>query len=127
MQEPHTITVLNFPDNKVTVEFLSSTPTLPLVVTPLIKDLDLIAWGQANQSRLDRYLQQFGAILFRDFFISDVMAFENFLNTIAGNLLEYQYWQYHLDCCLPIQCGSLAHAGPYTPAHHCNQIRWPGQ
>jgi alpha-ketoglutarate-dependent taurine dioxygenase len=91
MQEPHTITVLNFPDNKVTVEFLSSTPTLPLVVTPLIKDLDLIAWGQANQSRLDRYLQQFGAILFRGFFISDVMAFENFLNTIAGNLLEYQY------------------------------------
>jgi alpha-ketoglutarate-dependent taurine dioxygenase len=91
MKEPTTINALYFPDNMVTVDFLSPKHTLPLLVKPLIKDLDLIAWGQAYQSRLDQYLQQYGAILFRNFSISNEMAFEQFLNTVAGNLLKYQY------------------------------------
>ena len=88
MKEPTTINALYFPDNMVTVDFLSPKHTLPLLVKPLIKDLDLIAWGQAYQLRLDQYLQQYGAILFRNFSISNGMAFEQFLNTVAGNLLE---------------------------------------
>jgi len=80
-----------FPDNMVTVDWVGPTHTLPLVVKPLRPDIDLIAWGQANQSRLDQYLQEYGAILFRNFSISDVVTFEQFLNAVAGNLLEYQY------------------------------------
>lgn len=91
MKESHTISAVYPPDNMVTVDFLSPRHTLPLVVKPLMKDLDLIEWGQVYHLQLDQYLQQYGAILFRNFSISDAMAFEQFLNTVAGNLLEYQY------------------------------------
>jgi len=91
MKEPHKLNTVYFPGNTVTVDFLSPNHTLPLVIKPHIKDLDPIAWAQAHQSRLDQYLQEYGGILFRNFSISDAMTFEQFLNTVAGNLLEYQY------------------------------------
>ena len=75
----------------VKAEFFTTQESLPLIIKPIVEDLDLIEWGKSHRQALEQYLHQYGAILFRNFPISGTTVFEKFLKTIGGELLEYQY------------------------------------
>lgn len=62
---------------------------LPLLVTPAIEGVDLVAWTERNRSLIEDYLQRHGAILFRNFDIRSTTTFELFIRAAASELLEY--------------------------------------
>ncbi|MEH2243331.1 TauD/TfdA family dioxygenase [Nostoc sp.] len=75
----------------IKTEFLQSENTLPLVVKPAIEGLNLILWAASNREWMETKLLHHGGILFRDFNIKAVSEFEQFIQTISGELLEYSY------------------------------------
>lgn len=62
---------------------------LPLVISPQVEGLNLVAWSRDHRSRIIDFLLQHGGILFRRFQV-DMSAFEQFIQTVAGELLEYR-------------------------------------
>ncbi len=70
--------------------FFSEDRALPLVVEPGGQAVDLIDWTKANRDVLDRWLHQFGAVLFRGFPLDDVAVFQTFLAAASDNLLDYK-------------------------------------
>ena len=62
--------------------------TLPLVIRPLVADLDLADWAAANAARLETDLLRHGAILFRGFGIDAPEAFEGFARTLCPDLFN---------------------------------------
>jgi alpha-ketoglutarate-dependent taurine dioxygenase len=64
---------------------------LPVVIRPAVEGLDLIAWSEGNPAVIEKFLTQYGAILFRDFTIAGISAFENLIETVSGGLLDYTY------------------------------------
>jgi alpha-ketoglutarate-dependent taurine dioxygenase len=70
--------------------FLPESRTLPLVIEPLIESVDLSAWGANNKELIEARLADHGAILFRGFKVREAAAFENFVRSVAGELLEYR-------------------------------------
>lgn len=77
--------------NTVHVDFLSSRKTLPVLLQPKHRVLNLAEWGKPNRNGIEQYLHRYGAILFRNFSIPDTDTFQNFLVDVAGSLIEYQY------------------------------------
>jgi alpha-ketoglutarate-dependent taurine dioxygenase len=73
----------------VTAQPLYADKDLPLLVEPAVDGVDLVAWAEGNRALIDEYLQQHGAILFRDFDIRTTINFEQFVRASAGELLEY--------------------------------------
>lgn len=71
--------------------FLSDGGTLPLLLEPAVEGLSLVNWATSNRQQLEQQLLQFGAILFRGFNVNTVDEFEQFMKSIAGELLEYSY------------------------------------
>jgi alpha-ketoglutarate-dependent taurine dioxygenase len=61
---------------------------LPLVVRPMLSEIDPIEWAK-NDSELEADLVAHGAILFRDFPLRSRAAFEAFARAISPELLEY--------------------------------------
>jgi alpha-ketoglutarate-dependent taurine dioxygenase len=62
---------------------------LPLVIEPLVGDLDLSEWVRNNLELVERRLLEHGAILFRGFDVSDVSRFEEFARVVAPGLVNY--------------------------------------
>src|SRR6185436_5462029 len=62
---------------------------LPLLVEPAIAGVDLVAWAKRNRALVEEYLDKHGAILFRNFSLSDTASFEQLIKATAGELLEY--------------------------------------
>jgi amino acid adenylation domain-containing protein len=62
--------------------------TLPLVIRPLVADLDLADWAVANAAQLESDLLRHGAILFRGFGIDSPEAFEGFARTLCPDLFN---------------------------------------
>ncbi len=78
-------------DELIKTSYLQSNNSLPLIVQPNVDALNLPVWTQHNRSWIQNQLLQYGGILFRDFKVKSVTEFEQFMQAIAGNLLEYSY------------------------------------
>ena len=64
--------------------------SLPLLIQPTVDGVNLVAWAANNQDLIATYLLKHGGILFRNFQVSNVAHFEQFIRTVAGELLEYR-------------------------------------
>jgi alpha-ketoglutarate-dependent taurine dioxygenase len=75
----------------INFEYFNSQNSFPLIVKPNIEDLSLTAWADSDRSQVEIQLLRHGAILFRGFKVDGIEGFEQFIQTIAGNLLKYDY------------------------------------
>lgn len=75
----------------IRTSYLQSESSLPLVVQPNLDNLNLAIWTQNNRSWIQSQLLQHGGILFRGFNVKDVDDFQQFIQALSGNLLEYSY------------------------------------
>jgi alpha-ketoglutarate-dependent taurine dioxygenase len=78
------------PEQLVKVELLETGRTLPLVVRPALKGVDLLAWATDNRALVEARLLEHGAILFRDFGVSSATEFERLIGAMSGETLEYR-------------------------------------
>jgi alpha-ketoglutarate-dependent taurine dioxygenase len=63
---------------------------LPLVITPVVDNVDLAGWCVSHAEEVERYLERHGAIIFRGFPLAGPPEFEAVATTIAGELFaEY--------------------------------------
>lgn len=75
----------------IQTSYLQPESFLPLVVQPNLDNLNLAIWTQNNRSWIQNQIFQHGGILFRGFNVKDVTEFEQFIQALSGNLLEYSY------------------------------------
>jgi alpha-ketoglutarate-dependent taurine dioxygenase len=68
---------------------LSAGKPLPLVIQPNFEGVDLSTWGAANREFLETKLNTHGALLFRGFGLRTQAEFEEFLNAISLNVMNY--------------------------------------
>lgn len=61
----------------------------PLVLSPTIDALDLVAWVTANREDIERQLLKHGAVLFRGFDLRSPQQFGMFARAVSPELLEY--------------------------------------
>jgi len=54
-------------------------------------EVDLISWAKNNRQKIQEELQKSGGILFRNFTIGSIAAFEEFCLTFCTELLQYTY------------------------------------
>lgn len=66
--------------------FVSS--ELPRVISPAVRDLDLVEWTANNLSTIESELLRYGAILFRGFKVNSPGQFEKFATTICPELFN---------------------------------------
>lgn len=64
--------------------------SLPLVLTPTVEQVNLVAWATSNRELIATDLQKHGGILFQNFQVNGVAEFEQFIRTVSGELLEYR-------------------------------------
>lgn len=79
------------PTDLVKVELLQPEQPLPLVIKPAVAGINLVTWAANNRDAIASYLLQHGGILFRNFDITEVTQFEQFIQTLSGMLLDYSY------------------------------------
>jgi alpha-ketoglutarate-dependent taurine dioxygenase len=70
---------------------LGSDTALPLLIGPAVDGVTLIDWAASNRGLVEQRLLSYGAILFRGFNLSAIDDFERFMQTLAGDLLDYSY------------------------------------
>lgn len=76
-------------EDVVQESFLPGTAA-PVVLTCTIPGVDLGGWMQENKLLVGRYLNQYGGILFRNFGVSTVPRFKQFVDQLELNALEYK-------------------------------------
>jgi alpha-ketoglutarate-dependent taurine dioxygenase len=64
--------------------------TLPLVIQPVVRSLDLVAWARSNRDFIESSLLKHGGVLFRGFKLKAVEEFEQLVKGTCGELLEYK-------------------------------------
>jgi alpha-ketoglutarate-dependent taurine dioxygenase len=74
----------------VEAKFLQPHQFLPLVVTPALEEVNLVAWAKQNRDFIEAELGKWGGLLFRNFKVSDPTQFEEFITAVSGELLEYR-------------------------------------
>ena len=77
--------------DRVEVSALTSTNRLPLLVQATKPDISLEKWIIQNRDLVDFRLLEHGGILFRGFDLSDAMAFEQVVDSVSGEALDYVY------------------------------------
>jgi len=70
----------------VKTSYLDSAPGLPLVVQPAVEGVDLAEWAAGSRDRIEEWLLQHGALLFRGFASDSVAEFERFARTVTHQL-----------------------------------------
>jgi alpha-ketoglutarate-dependent taurine dioxygenase len=78
------------PHSLVKPGYLSEGATLPLVIKPAVRGIDLISWAKGNRGYLETEILKHGAILFRDFSVREVDEFGQFVNAVSGELMTYR-------------------------------------
>jgi alpha-ketoglutarate-dependent taurine dioxygenase len=73
----------------VKTEYFHDTGTLPLIIRPEVRGLNLGTWAESNRDYIEEQLLKHGALLFRGFNVSGAVEFESFIKTLYGELLEY--------------------------------------
>jgi len=66
---------------------LSEGKSLPLIIEPIIADVDLVEWSSGNRETLQQWLLQHGALLFRGFMMDDPARFEMFAQVLCDGAL----------------------------------------
>jgi alpha-ketoglutarate-dependent taurine dioxygenase len=64
---------------------------LPLVIQPTVKGVNLVTWAESNRAFIETHVLRHGALLFRNFTVSGVKDFEQFIQVISGGALEYRF------------------------------------
>lgn len=64
--------------------------SLPLVIQPTVAGVNLVAWAKSHQKLITTQLLKHGGILFRSFQVNGVGEFEQFIRTVAGEVVEYR-------------------------------------
>lgn len=63
---------------------------MPVLCQPVLEGINLLTWVANNQELINRILLQHGGILFRNFQIKEIAEFENFIQIVSGDLIEYR-------------------------------------
>ncbi len=63
---------------------------LPLILTPSVAGVDLLAWAEANRAGIEEKLLRHGALLFRSFGLQGTEGLQAFVRAVCGDLLEYR-------------------------------------
>ncbi|AFZ23809.1 putative taurine catabolism dioxygenase [Cylindrospermum stagnale PCC 7417] len=77
--------------NLIKSEVLKPEQQLPLVIQPAVDSVNLVSWSSSNRDWIETKLLQHGGLLFRNFQVHNNSEFENFIQAIAGELIEYSY------------------------------------
>jgi alpha-ketoglutarate-dependent taurine dioxygenase len=75
----------------IKTELIQPEQPLPLVIKPAVDGVNLLTWAANNREFIETKILQHGGILFRNFKIIEITEFEQFIQTVSGNLLEYSY------------------------------------
>ncbi|NEU77737.1 TauD/TfdA family dioxygenase [Nostoc sp. UIC 10630] len=78
-------------ENLVTTSFLESNQQLPLLIQAAVDGINLVNWASNNRGWIEKQLIQYGGLLFRNFPVNTHSEFANFMQAIAGELIEYSY------------------------------------
>lgn len=78
-------------ENLVTTNFLEPDQQLPFVIQPAVDGVNLVSWATSNRDWIEKQLIQYGGLLFRNFQINTHSEFANFMQAVAGELIEYSY------------------------------------
>jgi alpha-ketoglutarate-dependent taurine dioxygenase len=78
-------------ENLVTTSFLEPNQQLPLVIQPVVDGINLVNWTSNNRGWIEKQLIQYGGLLFRNFPVNTHSEFANFMQAVAGELIEYSY------------------------------------
>jgi alpha-ketoglutarate-dependent taurine dioxygenase len=73
------------------IEPLDPQWSLPLLISPVVEGLELIAWSGNNLQLLESHLLQQGGLLFRGFRSGGLTEFQQFVELFSSELLEYTY------------------------------------
>jgi alpha-ketoglutarate-dependent taurine dioxygenase len=74
----------------VMTTFLPEEATLPLVIKPIVPELDLIAWAASQQDWLQKQILKYGAILFQGWQLSTIQQLEQVVQSVSGQAMEYR-------------------------------------
>jgi len=69
---------------------LSPGQKFPMVLEPSAPGVDLLAWARESRGFIERNLLERGGILFRGFGLQSPALFEEFINVVSGEALEYR-------------------------------------
>ncbi len=75
----------------VTIRPLPASGTLPLLIEPASTNVDLLSWVDSNRDELQERLCVAGGVLFRGFRIDSTERFEQLIEAVSGQLLDYTY------------------------------------
>ena len=78
-------------EHLVKTQFIRDRDSLPLIIQPTLEGIDLESWASNNSEWIEANLLQYGGLLFRNFMLRDNFDLESFIQSIAGNLIEYSY------------------------------------
>ena len=78
------------PENLISSETLIPGKSYPLVLSPTVKEVDFVTWATDNRELISTLLLKHCGILFRNFQVKGIAEFEQFIKTVAGDLLEYR-------------------------------------
>lgn len=77
--------------NLIETELIKPGQLLPLVVQPTVDDINLADWGTGAREWIETQLLKHGGLLFRNFKVNGITGFEQFIEAISGQLIEYSY------------------------------------
>jgi alpha-ketoglutarate-dependent taurine dioxygenase len=77
-------------EQMVSTGFLQPGAGLPIVLRPIVADVNLAAWAKLNRSFIEQQLLRYGALLFRGFNVRTASEFAEVCRAISGTLLEYR-------------------------------------
>jgi alpha-ketoglutarate-dependent taurine dioxygenase len=78
-------------ESLVTEAVLNPASDLPLLIVPAVDGVSLVDWAAGKRAVVEQKLLGCGALLFRGFKLSAIDDFEQFMKTVAGDLLDYSY------------------------------------
>ena len=74
------------PAELVSRSYLFHADSMPLVMSPSVKELDLVEWALQNGESIEQDLLKHGAILFREFRIGSAVEFQKFAHALCPQL-----------------------------------------
>ena len=77
-------------DELVKTELMPGAANLPLVIQPAVEGVDLATWAVNHRSFIDSQLYKHGALLFRNFNVTNVTEFERFITGTSSEWAEYR-------------------------------------
>jgi alpha-ketoglutarate-dependent taurine dioxygenase len=74
----------------VTIDSQKRGGGLPLMMRPTVEGVDLVSWALGNRESIKTHLLKHGGILFRNFSVSSLEVFEQFVIACSTKLLQYK-------------------------------------